>query len=240
MPMVPKRLILSFSLTLIVVTHAIAQPPFRIHSCLDDKGNYTANSTYHTNLNTLLSSVFSNGSDIDGYGAFQSSSHGRNPDKAYAIGLCRGHAEPDVCRSCLTNSTNLLTKLCPNQKEAIVWYDQCMLRYSNRSIYGIKETNPAFIIWITQNASSDVDAFQRNVQSLSSRAVAGGSFRKFAAGSRNAANNFQTIYGIAQCTPDLSDVDCNDCLITGVNGLTQYCKAVKGCYVLYAKLQSCL
>ncbi|XP_060671710.1 cysteine-rich receptor-like protein kinase 10 isoform X2 [Ziziphus jujuba] len=228
MPMVPKRLILSVSPIFILVTLAIAQPPFRIHSCLNDKGNYTANSTYHANLNTLLTSLFSNEPDINGYGAFQSSSHGRNPDKAYAIGLCRGDVEPDVCRRCLTNSTNLLTKLCPNQKEAIGWYDQCMLRYSNRSIYGIKETDPAFFIWNTQNASSDVDAFQRDVQSLfedlSSRAVAGGSLRKFAAGSRIAANNFQTIYGIAQCTPDLSDVDCNDCLNTGVNGLTQYCK----------------
>ena len=110
----PRLLFLSAICILIV--QAIAQPPFLYNFCLD-KGNYTRNSTYQENLNDLLSSLTSN-PKID-YG-FYNKSYGQNPDKVYALGLCRGDVKPEVCRSCLNNATNLLPLLCPYQKEAIV------------------------------------------------------------------------------------------------------------------------
>lgn len=67
---------------------------------ISDKGRFTANRTYHTNLNTLLSNLTSN-KGID-YG-FYNLSYGKNTDKVYAIGLCRGDVKPDECRSCLNN-----------------------------------------------------------------------------------------------------------------------------------------
>ena len=108
------------------------------HSCLDNR-NYTSNSTYKANLNQLLSSLSSN-TEID-Y-EFYNFSYGQNPNKVYSIGLCRGDVKPDNCCSCLNNATNLLPQFCPNQKEAIVWYEGCMLRYSFRDIFNIKETGP--------------------------------------------------------------------------------------------------
>ncbi|PNY12159.1 cysteine-rich receptor-like protein kinase [Trifolium pratense] len=75
---------------------------------------------------------------------FYNFSYGQNTDKVNAIGLCRGDVKPDDCRNCLNDSRVLLTRLCPNQKEAIGWYDNCMLRYSNRSIFGIMEGEPLF------------------------------------------------------------------------------------------------
>ncbi|KAK2990999.1 hypothetical protein RJ640_005481, partial [Escallonia rubra] len=44
---------------------------------------------------------------------------------------------------CVDDPTRRLRQLCPNQKEAIVYYDDCMVRYSNRSIFGIMETTPS-------------------------------------------------------------------------------------------------
>ncbi|XP_014511957.1 cysteine-rich receptor-like protein kinase 29 [Vigna radiata var. radiata] len=201
-------------LLFIVISQASAQPRFLDSFCLIGEGNFTANSTYHTNLNTLLSNLTSN-TQID-YG-FYNRSYGENSEKVYGIGLCRGDVKTDECRSCINNSTVLLTQLCPNQKEAIAWYDKCMLRYSNRSIVGLMETLPLFYTLELANATN-VDQFNQVLDNLVENltgiaAASGDSRRKYAAGNATATNLETTIYGVAQCTPDLSQQDCNRCLV---------------------------
>ncbi|KAL5841894.1 hypothetical protein ACOSQ3_012497 [Xanthoceras sorbifolium] len=56
----------------------VAHPNFLYHFCSDQLANYTTNSTYQKNLNTLLSSITSN-SEIN-YG-FYNFSAGQNSDK---------------------------------------------------------------------------------------------------------------------------------------------------------------
>ena len=209
------------------IAQAIAQPNFLYQFCLNN-GNYTSNSTYKANLNHLLSSLFSN-TEID-YG-FYNSSYGQNPDEVYAIGLCRGDAKPDVCRSCLNDATKLLTQLCPNQKEAIGWYDYCMLRYSLRNIFGIMENSPSFYMWNYNNVSANLDKFNQDLRTLLDglrvQAVAGGSLRKFAEANATAPN-FQTLYALVQCTPDLSQQDCSDCLTGAFGDIPSCCDGKQG------------
>ncbi|KAL9317362.1 hypothetical protein ACSQ67_013879 [Phaseolus vulgaris] len=207
-------------LLFIIISQASAQPSFLNHFCLSDEGSFTANSTYHTNLNTLLSNLTSN-TQID-YG-FYNLSYGENSDKVYAIGVCRGDVKPDECRSCINNSTVLLTQLCQNQKEAIGWYDKCMLRYSNRSIFGLMETSPLFYTLEFVNATN-VDQFNQVLDNLVSNltgiaAASGDSRHKYAAGN-STAPNLETIYGVVQCTPDLSQQDCNQCLVEAFSRIT--------------------
>ncbi|KAK9997132.1 hypothetical protein SO802_021818 [Lithocarpus litseifolius] len=219
--------LLFLSAICIFIAQAFAQPNFLYHFCLNN-GNYTSNSTYKANLNQLLSSVSSN-TEID-YG-FYNSSYGQNSDKVYAIGLCRGDVKPDVCRSCLNNATNLLPLLCPNQKEAIGWYDYCMLRYTFRDVFGIMEDSPVFYMWNTNNVSANVDQFNQDLRTLldsqRGQAAKGGSLRKFAAGNATAPN-FQTLYSLVQCTPDLSEQDCSDCLVGAMGDIPQCCDGKQG------------
>ena len=223
--MVSSRLVFLVSIC-ILVSQAIAQPDFLYHFCLD-KGNYTSNSTYNTNLNQVLSSLSSN-TKID-YG-FYNFSYGKSPDKVYSLGLRRGDAKPDICRSCLNNATNLLPLLCPNQKEAIGGYDECMLRYSFRDIFKIKETSP-FYLWNPNNVSGNYDQFSQDLMTLLDskrvQAATGGSLRKFAAGNATAPNN-QTLYSVVQCTPDLSDQDCSDCLVGAMRDIPTCCDGKQG------------
>ncbi|XP_016648535.1 PREDICTED: cysteine-rich receptor-like protein kinase 25 isoform X1 [Prunus mume] len=213
-------------LLLIMITQAFAQPAFLYHFCINNIGNYTNNSTYHKNLNTLLSSLPSD-ENGNGYG-FYNSSYGQNSDdQVYAIGLCRGDVKAEDCRSCLNNSRYALTQLCPNQKEAIGWYDNCMLRYSNSSMYGVVATMPSFYKRNSQNVSSSgVDGFNQELrkllESVRSEAAAGGSLRKFAYGNATAPT-FQTIFAIAQCTPEISEQACSDCLVGAFGKIPQCC-----------------
>uniref|UniRef100_A0A0R0I8D6 Gnk2-homologous domain-containing protein n=1 Tax=Glycine max TaxID=3847 RepID=A0A0R0I8D6_SOYBN len=203
------------------------------HYCCDFnhvRGNYTANSTYHTNLNTLLSTLTSN-TEIE-YG-FYNSSQGENTDKVYAIGLCRGDIKPDECRNCLNGSRANLTELCPNQKEAIGWYEdeKCMLRYSDRSILDLMETGPAFYANNMDNAT-DLDQFNKDVNTLlgnlKNEAALGDSRLKYAVGNTSGPDN-KLIYGLVQCTPDLSGSECFDCLSQSIERIPiDCCKDRKG------------
>ncbi|ESW15156.1 hypothetical protein PHAVU_007G049100 [Phaseolus vulgaris] len=200
--------------------------------CDDGHGNYTANSTYSTNLNTLLSTLSSN-TQIE-YG-FYNFSYGQNTDTVYAIGLCRGDQQPEECRSCLNNSRVDLTERCPNQKKAIMWSDQCMLRYSNYTIFHQMETSPRYYMWNTANAT---DATQFNevlgnlMKSLKDTAASGDSRRKYATAENATGLNFQTIYGLVQCTPDLSQQECTQCLDGVISEIPTCCNGKVGGRVL--------
>ncbi|KAG2688134.1 hypothetical protein I3760_09G080400 [Carya illinoinensis] len=184
-------------------------------------GNYTSNSAYRANLVGLLASMSSN-TKID-YG-FYNFTAGENSDKVNAIALCRGDFTPDKCRSCINSTSQSLLQSCPNQKEAISLGGDCTVRYSNRSIFGVMEENPMLAFYNVQNASN-VEAFNNVLRPLLDRlrnsTARGSSTRKFALKSEPAPD-FQTIYSLMQCTPDLSSLDCNNCLLR-LSGYTSSC-----------------
>ncbi|KAJ9690093.1 hypothetical protein PVL29_012645 [Vitis rotundifolia] len=177
---------------------------FPKEECISDRGNYTDNSTYQEDLNSLLTS-FSN-TQVE-YGFYNSS-----VGEVNGIGLCRGDLTPDTCRSCINNSSQDIRRLCPNYKEAVLYNDNCTLRYSDRSIFGTEETSPSYPLANTQNAS-DIDLFtqQRDdlLLDLREKAASGGLLKKYATG--EALADFITIYALVQCTPDLEDQECSDC-----------------------------
>ncbi|CAL5205961.1 unnamed protein product [Lathyrus oleraceus] len=195
----------------------------------NNKANFTTNSTYHKNLNTLLTTLTSN-TDIN-YG-FYNFSFGENNNRVYSIGLCRGDLLPNDCRRCLSGSRTNLTSICPNQREAIFWSEdeRCMLRYSDRLILGVMEDVPMFY---SNNLNDSVDVNLSNevvtslLDNLTSRAVKGDSRTKYAAGSLPGPR-YEVIYGLVQCTPDLSENDCNSCLVENLQQIPGCCKGKIG------------
>ncbi|XP_029126519.1 cysteine-rich receptor-like protein kinase 25 [Cajanus cajan] len=105
-----------------------------------------------------------------------------------------------------------------------------MLRYSNRSIFETMEDSPSFFMWNPGNATN-VDQFNqvlRNLlDSLISNASIGDSQRKFAAANVSGPG-FQTIYGLVQCTPDLSEQECSKCLFEAITVIPHCCDGKKG------------
>ncbi|XP_060189721.1 cysteine-rich receptor-like protein kinase 44 isoform X3 [Lycium barbarum] len=197
----------------------LAQLPGLLHTRCGN-GNYTENSAYENNLNSLLSSLSSN---MDKYG-FYNASIGQNSDMASAIVLCRGDVELEKCRSCVNNISQKLVQSCPDKIEAFGAYDGCMLQYSNRSILNTKSFSTLFYMWNNRNASKP-EEFNREVFKLLDRlrgvAANGDPRRKYA--SANATGpDFQTIYALVQCTPDLSPRNCFNCL-TNAYGYMPYC-----------------
>ncbi|KAL3643345.1 hypothetical protein CASFOL_014160 [Castilleja foliolosa] len=193
--------------------------------CINN-GNYTLNSTYNTNLNSALSSIPANISNS----GFYNISIGRSPDRANAIALCRGDLQLTTCRNCIGNLTSSLRAQCPNQRQAVDWTDSCLLRYSNETLIGTLSTFPQLYASNTQTAASP-DEFMSDLRSLLDNirgpAADGGSTRKVAAGNVTGPD-FQYIYGMVQCTPDLSSDDCSRCLIEAAGALPSCCNGSIG------------
>ncbi|KAL3575962.1 hypothetical protein D5086_021245 [Populus alba] len=206
----------------------MAQTNLLQHFCIENHGNFSANSDYKSNLDRLISS-FSSDTNND-YG-FYTGSFGENIDKAYAISLCRGDKKPETCRSCIKNSSQVLSQLCPNQKEAYIWYDDCMLRYANHTIFNSMEFGPYFWMYNLVNVT-DENEFNEVLNALLGRlinsAALGDSRRKFAAGNATAEKSQQTMYALVQCTPDLTQPQCSDCLNRAIKLIPTCCSKRQG------------
>jgi hypothetical protein len=111
---------------------------------------------------------------------------------------------------------NDVVQRCPIEKEAIIWYDQCFLRYSNGNIFSSLSQTPWFYISSAPNITVDVEINKRVVDAISDAAYEAASApsgkRKFAA-KEVSYTVFESLYVLVQCTPDLSKYDCNRCLL---------------------------
>ncbi|KAJ0239579.1 Gnk2-homologous domain-containing protein [Hirschfeldia incana] len=188
------------------------------HEC-PNTTTFSRNSTYSTNLRTLLSSLSSlNASYSTG---FQTAASGQAPDRVTGLFLCRGDLSPEVCRSCVAFSVNDSLTRCPNEKEAVLYYDECMLRYSHRTILSTLSRNGEAVFRNdTMISSNQLERFSDVLMSNLSQAVtdAVSSPRKFAARKAEFTAS-QTAYLLVQCTPDLTNQDCLTCLRVSFNQL---------------------
>lgn len=115
-----------------------------------------------------------------------------------------------------------------------MYYDKFMLRYSSRLIFGVMKPNPAVYL-VNVNNETEVDQFNQVLGNLMSNlkdeASLGYSYRKYATDNAT-ATNFQTLYGMVQCTPDLSQQDCFDCLDRAISQIPNCCNGKIGGRVL--------
>ncbi|MQM18879.1 hypothetical protein Taro_051874 [Colocasia esculenta] len=181
-------------------------------SCSRDT-NYTANSAFSTNLNRLLSSLPANGSAT---GFFDNIVGSDVADWVYGLVLCRGDVSAGDCRSCLDTAAEDIQLACPYRKSAIIWYDYCMLRYSDRQSLSNPDDSPKLYMWNTYNLT-EVDVFNRQLSilmlALVHRAAFNESARMFATGQADyVVDETPTIYGLVQCTRDQSANQCSACL----------------------------
>ncbi|XP_038690286.1 cysteine-rich receptor-like protein kinase 10 [Tripterygium wilfordii] len=195
-----------------------ADPNYVFHEC-SNTTTFNPNSTYQSNLNLLLSSLASNSTSNDG---FHNTTTGQTPDTVYGLFLCRGDVPTDVCQDCVTFATQDVVQRCPVQKVAVIWYDQCLLRYSYRMFFNSRNEGPIRILYNTQKATNQTsfsDLVRFTMNGLMTQASS--SARKFATGATNfsSTSSFNTLYTLAQCTQDLSSSNCRRCLQESVGNL---------------------
>ncbi|XP_052180892.1 cysteine-rich receptor-like protein kinase 25 [Diospyros lotus] len=174
------------------------------------------NSTFAQNCRQILSSLASN---VSANGGFYFNTLGKDNATVYALGLCRGDLPTDQCFNCIDTPSRNIIKNYVNKTEDVGWGDpdRCIVRYSDKSFFREMAERPAFCVTYRDNIADDVvDEFERAlddlVNSLVIKASKGFSKLKFATGKTNFTVYDDNIYGLTQCTPDLSSADCERCL----------------------------
>ncbi|XP_010529575.1 PREDICTED: cysteine-rich receptor-like protein kinase 10 isoform X2 [Tarenaya hassleriana] len=205
---------------IIISFRACGQDPTYIYHICPNTTTYTRNDSYFTNLETLLTTFSSN--DVTYYSTgFQNIPAGQSPDMVIGLFLCRGDISPEVCRGCVAFAANDTLRRCPNEKEALIWYDECILRYSDRNILLVPATDSGIILMNTQNISaSQRDRFNDLLFSTMEQAVdeALNSSRKFSTVQVEFTKS-EKLYTLVQCTPDLTRQDCESCMRKSINEL---------------------
>ena len=157
----------------------------------------------------------------------------------YGSFLCRGDLAPVDCQTRVATAREVVQRNCPVEKVAVIWYDECMLRYSNTSYFGNMNTNPRAFLWNAQNITGPTDTFNQLVGNTMNAVVmdavsatAGAPKIKYFATKEANFSAFQSLYSLAQCTPDISSIDCNMCLGEAVGLFPICCTGKQGGRVL--------
>lgn len=204
------------------------------------RNKFTPNSTFQTHLTTLFSSLSSKASNNVQF--FNNTVTGTNPsDTVYGLFMCRGDIPSDLCNNCVGNATQRLSTHpdCSSSIEAVVYYDECIVRYSNLSFFGTAdmEVSSGYVLASPINMTNQ-ESFKRlvyvSLNETADEAMSSGSDGKKFATKETDIDIFQKLYCLAQCTPDLSPRDCRSCLNSLINSdLPRCCAGRQGGRVLY-------
>ncbi|ANM66571.1 cysteine-rich RLK (RECEPTOR-like protein kinase) 41 [Arabidopsis thaliana] len=193
--------------------------------CLSQQSNFAKSSQFSKNLDSLVSSIPSLKSNTYNFYSLSVGSIS-DQERVEAIGICNRVVNRVDCLNCIAQAAvNLTTMYCPQHRGAYVRATKCMFRYSDKPIFGKLETSPVLEAPNPSNATGDRNEFIRLQSELLNRlrsmAASGGSKRKYAQGTDPGSPPYTTFFGAVQCTPDLSEKDCNDCLSYGFSNATK-------------------
>uniref|UniRef100_A0A453BDE9 Uncharacterized protein n=1 Tax=Aegilops tauschii subsp. strangulata TaxID=200361 RepID=A0A453BDE9_AEGTS len=157
---------------------------------------------------------------------YASAAIGASPDKVFALALCRGDiTDARTCSGCLDNAFTQLRALCAGERDATFFHDLCTLRYSGEDFLARPDDNNPVINAMDVNGSTYAAWDSRNATSrsfflslvgtlfgeMSMYGAYNSSVRRFASAVMYINPQLPTVYGLAQCTPDLSPGQCWHC-----------------------------
>ncbi|KAI9123952.1 hypothetical protein K1719_005252 [Acacia pycnantha] len=186
------------------------------HNCSSNK-TFAANSAFQS---TLLSSLASNNTNDT---EFYNTSISNGGDTVYGLFMCRGDVNLTTCHQCVVIATQRLPSECRVSKEAIVWYDECLLRYSNRSFFSTVDTRPRLGLLNTGNVSnpaSFMTTLYDTMNKTADEAAKPAEGKKKYATRTASFSAFQTVY-------------CRRCLSGTIGDLDWCCDGKQGGRVLY-------
>ncbi|GLU09781.1 hypothetical protein SLE2022_266220 [Rubroshorea leprosula] len=217
-----------FSIILCLLTFAFllqsvigADPLF--HFC-SSSGNFSTYDPYEANLNKLIGYLSYQAPST----GFAKGSIGDEPNQANGLALCRGDVSSDDCKTCIPEAGSEIRKRCPSNKGAIIWYDNCLVKYSDVDFFGQIDNQNKFYMWNVREVNNSVTFNQKTKELLSQLAQEAYRAPKLYATGEMELEGSTKLYGLTQCTRDLSGVDCKKCLEGIIGELPNCCDAKEG------------
>lgn len=235
-----KTLLLITNLTLLsfATTEAQNDPFYLYKDCSSDKTS--PNTSFQFNLKNLLSSLSSNATGNTPF--YNATINGENPsDSIYGLFMCRADVSSHLCQLCVRNATQQLSSECSLSKQAVIWYEECMVWYSTSFIFSSVATTPSNPMKNSGNVSNP-ESFMRLVfltlnqtadEASSQSSIGNNKFATKEAKNVLGISQTQTLYCLAQCTPNLSPHDCRTCLDDAIRKIQECCEGRIGGRVLF-------
>ncbi|XP_062162935.1 cysteine-rich repeat secretory protein 38-like [Alnus glutinosa] len=186
--------------------------------------NFTTNDPYESNLRKLMGNLYYQTPPV-GFGL---GLVGHYPYQTYGLALCRGGVEATDCRTCVNQASAEIHKRCPYNKGAIIWYDNCLLKYLNTDFLGQIDNQNKFYLLKLRNVSEPTSFNQKTSELLSLLAKEASATPKLYADGELELGESRKLYGLAQCTWDLSSSDCFECLDGIIGELPRCCDGKEG------------
>ncbi|KAI3898554.1 hypothetical protein MKX03_021164, partial [Papaver bracteatum] len=231
----PIRYRLLFFASLLALTHVptLARPPYP--NC-SSPGNFTVNDTdikFQTLRNDLFR-ILSSKASISWF--YNTTVGGDNDHQLYGNFLCLGHFSPVKCQDCVTRAAQNIDKPCRKSKQAIVWEEDCQLRYSDEPFFGTVGDAASNLPLFNKRNASNPALFRLAVKTLMRIPTEEAAFglsttNMLAIGHSNNYSSIDTMHGLAQCTTDLSAHSCNRCLQIALKQILDCCYFRRGARV---------
>ncbi|MED6198182.1 hypothetical protein PIB30_063614 [Stylosanthes scabra] len=124
-------------------------------------------------------------------------------------------------------------KRCSNQADTRIWYNYCFPRHNNKTFTGQVDTSFGIFYFNVKNVT-DPETFNNKLGSLMVQIEQRLLSQKMKGLGKERLNPFVTLYALVQCTRDLSEISCAQCLAISVSNFPTFCNNRKGCRVLYS------
>lgn len=192
----------------------------------NDQPTANSSSIYRSNL-INLGTVLSTGAGGASSGGFAKGSTGSAPDKVYGLVLCRGDFTGVNCTNGLMAALNDTADRL-SCRNATVYYDQFMLHFTdNGNSLSSLANEPEWSAW-NMNSVTGMDAATRFMDTVtelmnsmvdlatsssSSKSSSLSQSKYYATGEAGfGEQGVSTVYGLVQCTQDLTGPQCKSCL----------------------------
>ncbi|KAJ8750039.1 hypothetical protein K2173_013954 [Erythroxylum novogranatense] len=175
------------------------------HFCFDHKISF--NKGFEYNLDKMINSL---SSDAPATG-FAEGELGQNSEKVIAFALCTAPLKSQQCQTCLEVGGREIRSRCSTleYKGGVIWYDDCMLKYANQKstdyLHSFFQCNPDTVKHPIRFRERKQKLFRRLIKEAQE------SPDLYAAGDINVGRS-ERIYGLFQCTRNLSRFECKVCL----------------------------
>ncbi|KAL2326264.1 hypothetical protein Fmac_025322 [Flemingia macrophylla] len=192
---------------------------------------------FQTNLKNVLSWLSTDAATSKGYNHNSFGNNTSGDAAAYGLYDCRGDVAGYFCQFCVNTASREVLQRCPNRESAIIWYDFCILRYSNENFFGNVTVYPSWHAAGKKNVSGaeEIQKGEDFMRSLIRKATVETN-QLYYMDAFNLSST-QRRYGLVQCSRDLTNYWCKQCLEAMLAQVPKCCEHNLGWQVLAA---SCL
>ena len=153
---------------------------------------------------------------------------GASPLFHFCLSSARNFNTDDQYGSNLKTLLGNLHKRCPYNKGAIIWYDNCLLKYLNTDFFHQIDNQNKFFMWNVKNVSNPTTFNNKTKELLSKLAKEASISPKLYEVGELELSESNKLYGLVQCTRDLSNSECFTCLDTAIGELHLYSDGKEG------------